>query len=308
MSRSRIYAITDIGSNTVKCDIFKVSAGNGTQLKIESLDFLSEKLGLIARVENDRLPASAIDLLCDTVLKYQKRAAELNADVFTSFGTAVMRRIGNFGEVERAVHERNDVQIELISGEDEARLSFIGARTSDPAIKRGIMVDMGGASTELIDFTNNSINKIHSFPFGCLYLYKNFVSDRFPAADEAEAIARFVTHGLSEHKFNAEGGNLVLIGGTGKAIRKLLSHLGYTSYSNPTLLLSELAYKFSNPSEDDIRLLEELIPARVETVIPGLLAYIAIAKHTGAKDFTVSDGGIREGYLQTLITKDGFSK
>ena len=300
MTKSKIYAVTDVGSNTVKCSVYRVTDG-----KIEDIEFMTNKTGLIARVENGILPDSAISLLCDTVLEYKKRAKELGADVFAAFGTAIMRRIENFDAVNTIVKERVGIEIELISGEEEARLSFIGAKLFDDAIKIGVMADLGGASTELIAFEGDSIRDLHSFPFGCLYLYDQFVNGRFPVASECAAINDFVSNELSAHHIASPGKELILIGGTGKAIRKVLRKFGYTEHRNSVSVLDMLYSRLAKQDESDIALLERIIPARVETVIPGLLAYIAAAKNVGAEYFTVSDGGIREGYLKKLMTEDG---
>lgn len=299
MTKSKIYAVTDVGSNTVKCSVYRVTDG-----KIEDIEFMTEKTGLIARVENGILPEPAISLLCDTVLRYKNRAEELGADLFAAFGTAIMRRITNFDAVNSAVKERVGIGIDLIPGEEEARLSFIGAKLFDSDIKCGVMADLGGASTELIAFEGDAIRDLHSFPFGCLYLYDRFVRGRFPTEDERTAITEFVTGELTERPVDSIGNELILIGGTGKAIRKVLRKFGYTERRNPVTVLDELSARLAKQDESDAALLERLIPARVETVIPGLLAYIAAAKTVNAETFTVSDGGIREGYLKKLMTED----
>ncbi len=301
MSKSKIYAVTDIGSNTVKCSVYRVSDPQN----IEDIEFMSQKLGLIALVENQALNDNAVSLLCDTVLEYKKRAEELGADVFAAFGTAIMRKITNFDEVCRSVKEKTGVDIDLISGEEEARLSFSGARMLSPELSHGIMADMGGGSTELIAFENDSINSLYSFPFGCLSLYKEYVKERFPAFNEANEIQTYVTDEISKHAFTSAHDQLILVGGTGKAISKVLCELGYSSCVNPIEVLYALEKRFNEQDPDDIAMLEHLVPARVETIIPGLLAYIAIAKRANAKTFAISGGGIRDGYLKKLITKDG---
>ncbi|MBQ4054804.1 MAG: hypothetical protein IJD17_03740 [Clostridia bacterium] len=299
MTKSRIYAVTDVGSNTVKCSVYRVTNG-----RIEDIEFMSEKVGLIARVENNTLPDPAITLLCNTVSGYRKRAEELGADRFCIFGTAIMRRIDNFGAVSRTLKERIGVEIDLISGEEEAQLSFTGARLVDGDVRTGVMADLGGASTELIAFEGDGITDLHSFPFGCLYLYDRFVKGRFPSADERAEITDFVSRELAKYPITAVGRELILIGGTGKAIRKLLCKFGYDGRRNSVSVLDELADRLSRPDEKDIALLERTIPSRVETVIPGLLAYVAAAKATDSEFFTVSDGGIREGYLKKLMAEE----
>ena len=300
MSKARIYAITDIGSNTVKCAFYEVH-GEGD---IRDIDFVTEKLGLIARVKDGALPNDAISLLCDTVARYKAKAEELGAYLFKAFGTAVMRKINNFAAVEHALYERCGIHIHLISGDEEARLSFEGTRMLHPELDHGIMADMGGASTELIAFEKDDIRAMHSFSFGCLALYKALVKDRFPTSQEADNIRRFVSDELKKYDFTASHDKLVLIGGTGKAIGKLLSRLGYSQDVNPTGVLYELASRFAAPADEDIAILEKYVPTRVETVMPGLIAYTAIAERAGAESVVISGGGIRDGYLKKLITED----
>lgn len=306
MNKSRIYAITDIGSNTVKCSVYKITKTENTRRNIENIDFMTKKLGLIARVEHGSLTNDAISLLCDTISNYKKRAEELGANSFNAFGTAVMRKIDNFDAVNNKISEMTGTHVHLILGDDEAKLSFKGSKMLTPEHSKGIMADMGGGSTELIAFTQDDIHALHSFPFGCLSIYKIFVKGRFPTPDEAQNIHRYVTEEISKYDFTSPHENLILIGGTGKAIKKVLSELGYSPISNPIEVLQDLALRFAMPTDKDIAMLENLVPSRVETVIPGLLAYIAIAERANAKNFAVSTGGIREGYLERLISEDGF--
>jgi len=293
------YAVTDIGSNTVKCEVFSYTDG-----KLLSIDFSSEQLGLISRIKSGVLPYEDISLLCETVSKYKALAEKHNAKLYC-FATESLRRVSNFDEVKKAVSNRLGLEIDLISGKDEAILSFEGFQAQSPEIECGIMADMGGGSTEILKFDNGRPIRSNSFRFGCLSLRSEYVKGRFPTDDEKQWIINRVHNELNIHSWIGKSNRLCLIGGTGSAVAKMAIELGFTDipeFKKETFF--ELFDYFNDINNEKTELLEKHIPARVETILPGMCAYKEIIDHIGAETVYISSGGIRGGYIYRMINEE----
>ena len=284
-----LYSIIDIGSNTVKSAVYKLSEGKVTRYK-----FFTKQLGLIARIKDGILPWPSIALLCDTINEY---ISNVDSTAYC-FATESLRRIDNLDDVICAVRNNCGLDIELISSEDEARLSFEGFLEATPNITSGIMVDMGGGSTEILKFERRKAIELHSFRFGCLSLRRDHVKGRFPTDKELTDIQNKVESELKAFPWIKDADRLCLIGGTGSSIGKLAIELGYTTlpeFSSETFM--ELFEYLWDIDEYKISLLEKYIPARVETILPGMCAYRRIIETVNAKTVYISHGGIRDGYL-----------
>lgn len=295
MTKDNVYAIADIGANTVKCTVFDLRGG------ISELCTMVEKLGIIARIENGILPADGVDLLCKTLCDFKARSLEYGAGSFMPFATASLRAANNFDEIDRAVFDAVGVRISLLSAEEEGKTAFAGMKLLNPSVKRGVMADMGGGSTELVAFDPDGVQRVFSMPFGCLSLYKRFVEGDFPSDGELSEIADFVKQNVIDAGFSRSGNNLFIIGGTGKAIAKLIKKFNISQSKKINAeILNLLLDRLKKKDPRDIALVEELIPTRRETIIPGLCAYCAIAEELYAKSVKIVKGGLREGVISKI--------
>lgn len=284
-----LYSVIDIGSNTVKCQVYAVEGG-----RITNKYFYTKQLGLIAKITDGALPEYAINELVDTINEYKNNVCS----TVYCFATESLRKISNLSKVKEIIKSDCGLDIELISGNDEALLSFSGFMANSPHIADGLMVDMGGGSTEILKFSNRMPEHLNSFKFGCLSLRRDYVTDRFPNEKEISLIKTTVKEKLEEYPWINNCNRLCLIGGTGSAIGKLAIELGYTTL--PEFTSETFMKMFDCLSQHDdriIKLLEKHIPARIETIIPGMCAYRQIIETVNATSVYISHGGIRDGYL-----------
>lgn len=293
------YSVIDIGSNTVKCEVFSYENN-----ELRSIDFFTEQLGIIARIKYGLLSANDTCLLCDIITSYIEKAKKYNAKIYC-FATESLRKINNLEWVKKAIFECCKIDIELISGEDEALLSFDGFKAECRDISDGLMIDMGGGSTEILLFKDREAQKLNSFKFGCLSLKKEFVMGRFPQKNETEQIKSYVKEQIEAFPWIKDTRRICLIGGTGTAIGKLAIEAGFTTIPEfPIKTFFELFNYLDTPGEKQIELLEKYIPARVETILPGMSAYRAIIETINAETVYISKDGIREGYIYRKINEE----
>ena len=142
--------IIDVGSNTVKYDIFKVE---GKSFKGDKRD--STVLGFISYIDQNGIPSKeGVEKLCKVLSEYLEKARAEGCLKVLAFATASLRRCADPFAVIDTVRERTGLSIELFSGRTEAQMSLRGVLVRHPESLSGIMADMGGGSTELNFYEN----------------------------------------------------------------------------------------------------------------------------------------------------------
>ena len=293
------HAIVDIGSNTVKMQIYH-SESTGNFHKEGSV---TKSAGLIRYIQDGKMSTEGIDLLCSLLKEFAQIAQQQLCDQFRCFATASLRRASNSGSVIRQVKHICNIDIDLISGEQEAQYSLNGILHEIGCKSSGIMLDMGGGSTETASFHKGVAGIFYSMPFGSLSLYQSLVHNILPTVEEAKQIA---TYAASEFRKSnpIPDQNLYVAGGTGRAICDIHAHLqGGASAGVYTLSKDEfLALKdhlLLCPNIEN--LLRQTVPDRFMTILPGLIALCAIADAENAQKVIFSTNGVREGYLLSII-------
>ena len=193
-------SVIDIGSNTVKATIFNVGEGKCRS----TLDYRGYKAKLISDVcERDGrrfLSNEGIDKLLDALYKLIEFSSFNSCELIFAFATASLRGLDNINEILNCVKSKLDLDIEVLSGEEEALCSLRGLLNDEitEGINEGVMVDMGGGSTEIVYFSNGSTPKLKSLPFGCVSLYERFVKGDVPTEEESKAIEDAINKVLDE--------------------------------------------------------------------------------------------------------------
>ena len=293
--------IVDIGSNTIKYDIFSPDCPI-------SIGHRSIAAGIIRYIENGVLNAKGIDVLSEILTSYKEDAIKLGTSMHV-FATASLRRVAEPQVVIDEIKKRTDIEIDLISGQRESSLSLLGMLATTDHPSKGLMMDMGGGSTELNSFENDASLFSVSCPFGALSLKNEFVSDVFPTEEEAVDIKNYAKNVFSEYKNEIQTDILYMVGGSAKAIAKLLRYkvpLPKTELAKPfeAERMHQLLKDCIPCNLEDQNLLKELFPDRYHVMLPALCAYISLLEVCGTKQVCVSAGGIREGYWLELIKND----
>ncbi len=290
-------AVVDIGSNTIKMKIFKYSDSTLKEIYSEV-----KNTKLISYINNGVLSVDGILLLCQTIDQLKEHSKQQNADLFTCFATASLRRTSNIHDITKAVFEVCGVKIDLISGIDEAFYSFSGVKNTMNAFpEQCVLLDMGGGSTEIVLCEKGENTASDSMNFGSLSLYLDNPENIF---DKMKSSAVSALKACSVYPLNTK--NAVLVGGTALAINTLYSHF-FEDAEPYVMSFEKLKYMYKILKKYDgktVSLLKEKVPHRITTVIPGLAAYIGIFEECGVENITVSTCGIREGYVFEKILKN----
>ena len=222
------------------------------------------------------------------------------------FATASFRRLRDPFAVIDEVERRVGLRIDLISGEDEAELSFRGMlSTLDPCPSCGVMLDMGGGSTELNFFCRRRSVFAHSCPFGALSLKRSFDIGRSLDEERHALLRGYISSQLPKaaSEFSGCARTAVLVGGTAKAYLRLAQALGSVPKDATCFRREEFAAFgriLRSPDDEQWALFKGLCPDRYELMASGGAAFEAIFDAYGCEKIEICPGGIREGYLAKI--------
>jgi exopolyphosphatase/guanosine-5'-triphosphate,3'-diphosphate pyrophosphatase len=297
-----IYGVIDLGSNTVRLTVYECEA--------DSFNILfSEKTmaGLAGYVEKKILSKTGIEKACSVLNTYRGIIRNFDISNVFVFATASLRNIENTDEAVAAILKRTGFVVEVISGEEEATLDFIGA-THNVSIDNGLLVDIGGGSTELVTYSNRTIKKAISMSIGSLSLYTKHIKDILPIKEERKTIKEVIIENIEQVEiFDGEQHKTICgVGGTVRAALKLNNHIFGLSDSNKTIStknIKEILNKLCDADTDAWKIILKVCPDRIHTIIPGLLVLNTVSKYFGCETIVVSSYGVREGYLYNKVLK-----
>ena len=291
-----ICGIVDLGSNTIRLSIYQYENGLSKLL-------LSKKsvAGLLGYVTDGILNAKGIAKACSVLNNFKDILSYFNIEYAFVFATASLRNITNTVEVLNAVKAFTGYNVDVLSGEDEARLDFHGALHATE-LRSGLLVDIGGGSTELVYFEDETVFSAVSIPIGSLNLSLKYAPAIVPDNEGLINIRQDVLAALDklEHFKCAKQPDVCGVGGTVRAARKIYSEMFDTASDNMVMdtgNLVKILEHYKKNSRKVLRKVMQLAPDRIHTVITGMVILSTITETFGAKRIVVSNCGVREGYL-----------
>lgn len=306
-----LYAIIDIGSQTMRLAVYDIVDG-----ELAMLYKKKNIVGLAAYVEQGRMTQEGIDRCCEVLAEYQRFLSCFSITRVTAFTTAALRNAQNSREAIAAIRQRTGLAVRVISGDEEATFDFIGA-THGLVQKAGLLVDIGGGSTEIVTFSGSQILEKVSLPMGSLAMAKEFSTEILPSAEECEAIRQAAVRVLDgcaqlpEPVSLPEGGgpavDIAGLGGTFKSGIALFNAVYGFPDENIDIdaaRLPSLVHRFERGhamSQEDAVMLMRAVPDRLATILPGLVIAEAIVSRYGSRIITYSDSGVREGFLYSEV-------
>ncbi len=283
-----MIGIIDIGSNTVRLNVYLVKK-KSYQLLISE----KEMAGLVNHIEDGKMTKTGIQVAVDVLTRFETIAKNIHCHQIHAFATASLRNIKNSKTVLKKIYEKTGIKITLLSGETEAHYGFLGA-LEEVKLDEGLLIDIGGGSTELVVFKDQSIVYSVSIAMASLNSYINYVEDIIATATELANIKQAFLNKLIESKIQEYRiKEVIAIGGTARATFKLLNETKKVSANKISKLLSQLS---DGSKASKIQLLQQ-VPDRIHTFLPGLQILTTVLSHFESETIYLSNSGVREGYL-----------
>ena len=293
-----LHAIIDIGSNTIRMAVYQIE-GRAFTLLLKR----KHTVGLAGYLDHGRLVREGIEKTVKILRGFMEFIETFGIAHVHAFATAALRSATNSRAAVEEITRRTGVVVRIVSGEEEAAYDFIGA-TQNIEHADGVMMDIGGGSTEIIHYVDHEMRGRWSLPLGSLAIAKAHVGGLLPTTEECRAIraaAESVLDGVPDVR-QLRTRHMVGMGGVLSSASRMHGLL-YPD-ETPRLLrvsnlpaMAEMFGSGASLSEERTAVLLRSAPDRLHTIIPGILIAHTIADTFAAADILYSDSGVREGYI-----------
>ena len=296
-----IHGVVDLGSNTVRLSIYQCGEGGARLLMNRKVT-----AGLADYVEGGAMTPQGIQTASQILAEYRDLMENLGFGRPHVFATASLRNISNTEEAVAQLQRDTGLAVDVLSGAEEARLSYLGA-VGPTGPDSGLLIDLGGGSTELVHYREGQILSSCSLPLGSLSLFSQYVAHLHPTGKERKAIRAQIRERL-DHFVPAPPSvpRACGVGGTARAACKVANRLFDRPQDCRTLSAQELRRllkTLKKPDHDHLHLLLKAAPDRIHTLLPGLLVLDTVAQAYQLQEILVSSCGVREGYLHHRVLK-----
>lgn len=286
-----VLACIDIGSNTTRLLVAEASPGRLRELATQRA---FTRIGR-SLIEKGAIPPEKIAETASVVAEQVGKARELGAGRVAAVATAAIRNASNSDELAAAVEASGGVPLQILSGAQEARLSFVGATGTLAAPVEGLVavVDVGGGSSEIaIGTADGAVSWSRSFGIGSGFLADSYIASDPPAVAELEAMRRHIA-GVFEGLDPPPAQSAMAVGGTATSLRRLVGgELERETLERGVRVLS------SAPVAEIARSFE-LDPQRVRLLPAGILILEQVSECLNLP-LRIAPGGLREGVVLEL--------
>lgn len=299
------YAAVDCGTNSIRLLVSEQAADG-------SLVELDRRLEMVRLGQGvDATGAFHPDALARTFAATQEYAriiADLGVDRVRFVATSAARDAENSEEFFAGIEERIGVRPEIISGDEEARLSFAGAVSGVPGLPEPVLViDIGGGSTELILGRGTEIEQAASVDVGSVRIRERFLHDDPPTVDQVLQAQRYVDDLLALSAVElSQAASWIGVAGTVTTLAGV--YLELPAYDRERVhgcrigvsdVIESCADIIATPVEE-LRAIPSMHPKRADVIAAGALICARVAVQVGASELVVSESDILDGLIMAM--------
>jgi len=300
----RVAAI-DCGTNSIRLLIADIDGSNFREV-VRDMEIVRLGQGVD---ETGQFHPDAIARTLAAVDKFAAEIAKRGVEKIRFCATSATRDATNRHLFVDGVRERLGIELEVISGDEEAALSFAGAiKDLDPSNGPFLVVDIGGGSTEFV-FGTSTVEAARSVNIGCVRMTeRHFATD--PATAEQIELARTDIQAAIAQAAAVvpitQAKTLVAVAGTATTVAA--AALDLPEYDRYAIHLSRIsaqqthdaATMFATSTREQRLALGYMHPGRVDVIAAGSLVLSEIMKATGASEFVASESDILDGMAFSL--------
>lgn len=289
--------VVDIGSNTVRLVVYDIASHLPVPMFNEKA---SCRLGA-GLPETGKLNPDGVEQAVVSIDRFVRLSRAMSVDALSLVATAAVRDAEDGPAFTRRIEDVCDVEVEVLSGEEEARLAAIGVMNGVPDA-RGVVCDLGGGSLDLVHVDGGRCLHQTSMPYGHLRLHEL-------SGGKVNKAAKLVESGVKEADWVSEAGGQTIyaVGGSIRALARL--HIEQTDYpmhivDNFTMRKGDarqLTELVANLSTETLRRVPSVPSKRVETLPMAAIAFGVMLDAFAPKNIVFSAFGMREGKMITMI-------
>ena len=293
-------AVVDMGTNSTRLLVADVADG-----QVHELERRSTVTRLGRGVDTTgQLSSDAIEDVCEAVAEYLSIYESLGVERVTALATSAVRDARNADVFRAELRERFALDVRVLDGAEEARLTYLGATAGREPAERTLVCDIGGGSTELVIGDGPDVGFYASLQVGTVRHTERHINHDPPEAAELENLAADVRSLISEALEGAalaQANSGIAVAGTPTSLSAIEQELdpydpervhGHV-LSLPSIqrMLSELA---SIPLEERLKV-KGLHAGRAPTIVAGVVILVQVMRAFGLSEIETSEQDILWG-------------
>ena len=302
-------AAVDMGTNSTRLLVADSDGGPTAPLSAVERHMHITRMGQGVNADR-RFHPDAIERTLVVLRKYRDIMDSSGVDGIRATATSAARDATNRDELLGPASEILGTTVELISGEEEGRLTFLGATTGLDAPAPHLVVDIGGGSTEFTVGTGTPAGTI-SVDVGCVRLTEAWLHSDPPAPEELAQALSVVQAYLDDvdRLLPAAGQAQTLIGTAGTVTTVAAVEIGLPEYDPEVLhhfrltraAAEDVFRTLATEAAADRRHNPGLEAARVAVIVGGAAVLVAVMRHWGFEEMIVSEADILDGLIRSQL-------
>jgi len=295
------YASIDIGTNTILMVVADVS-GDGTLKSV----YDGQQLPRMGKdVDANRIISEeAIGRVVEALQIFKHKARELNASSIFACGTSALRDAKNRDTVVQIIREKTGIDVDIISGEQEAEYTYLGALSGLQSSSGYIgVLDIGGGSTELVVGKNSTMVSRRSINVGSVRLTEQFFPVLPPSEENMQTATEQITKSIGSEIQNYRIDKLIGVAGTVTTLAAIAKNLDTFSpelidgYELPRSEIDHLFSKYSEYTLEEMKAIPQIVPGREDILLAGIIILKSHLSALNQRSIIVSTRGLRYGQI-----------
>jgi len=298
---SRRYAVVDVGTNSVKLHVGERAADGSWRTIVDRAEVTRLGEGLDA---DRRLGGEPIARTAAAVEGMVDEARRDGVEEIAAVGTAGLRIASNSAAFVAAVHARSGITVEVIPGDEEARLAYLAATAAlAPAATSAVVFDTGGGSSQFTFGHGRSVEEQFSVNVGAARFTERFGLDGAVSAEVVAQALEAIAADLSRLDARPRPDLVIGLGG---AVTNLVAVQHRLETYDPEVVQGAVLTReevdrqielYRTLTAGERRALPGLQPGRENVILAGACVVRTVLDRLGAASLTVSDRGLRHGVI-----------
>ena len=304
------YAAVDIGSNSVRLEVAEAIGGNPP--RILASDRQVTRLGASVFREG-AVSAEALDLLCGVLANMAAVWKRHDVLSIRAVATAAVRDARNQIEFLARTSAALGTDIEIISGQEEARLIHLGVQSRWPHPKeRFLIIDIGGGSAEIILSDSDRIHEAYSRPLGAIRLQELFLRSDPPTPAELLRMSEYIDECIAPAVREIGRKRIDRVVATSSTAAAVVSDVGRI----PRARRDEADQRRASTAQTrslykqicalDLKRRQKIVcigPRRAEIIVPGAAVLLHVLEAFHMPSLSYSAAGVRDGIIADLAAR-----
>jgi exopolyphosphatase / guanosine-5'-triphosphate,3'-diphosphate pyrophosphatase len=284
-------AVIDIGTNTTRLLVAEVEDGRVVELERRTT-ITSLGQGVDA---SGRLAQEAMDRVAEAIAVYREVIDRLGAERVVALATSAMRDAENGPEFREFLKQRFGIDAQTISGDEEARLTFLGATSDRNDDRETLVIDIGGGSTEYVVGRPRRDPEFHtSTQMGSARHTERFLHSDPPTHEELRELADDVCSKIPE--VSVEQG--IAVAGTATSLAAIDGAEDVHGYRMSLATCERIVAMLAGMPLEERRRVEGLHPDRAPMIVAGAVILTESIRALGLAEIEVSEADLLHGAAQ----------